>query len=85
MTKQKDDSFTSLYRDAGPYLGLGLQLAATIVIFIYAGDWLDKKYEQGGIITLISAFLGISIGLYNFIRTVLYLGNRKQKEDEPGE
>lgn len=85
MTKQKDDSFNSLYRDVGPYFGLGLQLAATIVIFIFAGDWLDKKYDQGGIITIISAFLGIGIGLYNFIRTVLYLGNRKKHEDESGE
>lgn len=69
-------------RDVGPYLGLGLQLAATIVVFVLVGSWLDKKYTQKYIFTLIAGLLGIGIGLYNLIKTLAYLEKRNKTENE---
>ncbi len=53
------------------YLGLGMQLAATVVIMIYIGVWLDKKFDSYPILFIVFSFIGITLGLYNFIRTVL--------------
>jgi F0F1-type ATP synthase assembly protein I len=69
-------------RDVGPYLGLGLQLAVTIVAFVLFGNWLDGKFSQNYIFTLIAGVLGIGIGLYNLIRTVTYLEKRSKIKNE---
>jgi F0F1-type ATP synthase assembly protein I len=81
--KPEDDSgIAKSLRDVGPYLGLGLQLAATIVVFVLVGSWLDTKYSQKYIFTLISGLLGIGIGLYNLIKTLAYLEKRNKTENE---
>lgn len=69
-------------RDVGPYLGLGLQLAVTIVVSVLIGSWLDKKFSQNFIFTLIAGVFGIAIGLYNLIRTVTYLEKRSKTRNE---
>ena len=80
--KPEDDSgIAKSLRDVGPYLGLGLQLAATIVVFVLVGSWLDKKYSQKYIFTLIAGLLGIGIGLYNLIKTLAYLEKRNKTEN----
>lgn len=53
------------------YLGLGLQLAATVTIMVFIGVWLDGKFKTEPILTVVFSFLGIVSGLYNFIKTVL--------------
>jgi hypothetical protein len=36
------------YREYGPYLTLGFQLAAAIIVFFFLGDWVDKRYGMVG-------------------------------------
>ncbi len=81
--KPEDDSgVAKSLRDVGPYLGLGLQLAITIVAFVLIGSWLDKKFSQNFLFTLIAGVFGIGIGIYNLIRTVTYLEKRSKIENE---
>ncbi len=81
--KPEDDSgVAKSLRDVGPYLGLGLQLAVTIVAFVLLGSWLDKKFSQNYIFTLIAGVFGIGIGLYNLIRTVTFLEKRNKSKNE---
>ena len=83
VLKPEDDSgIAKSLRDVGPYLGLGLQLAVTIVAFVLIGSWFDKKFSQNYIFTLIAGLLGIGIGLYNLIRTVTYLEKRSKLKHE---
>jgi len=63
-----------VYREVGPYLGLGLQLAITVTVMVFVGIWLDDKFELSPILTIIFAFLGIFAGLYIFIKSVLKSG-----------
>ena len=81
--KPEDDSgIAKSLRDVGPYLGLGLQLAVTIVAFVLIGSWFDKKFSQNYIFTLIAGLFGIGIALYNLIRTVTYLEKRSKLKNE---
>lgn len=81
--KPGDDSgIAKSLRDVGPYLGLGLQLAVTIVVSVLIGSWLDKKFSQNFVFTLIAGIFGIAIGLYNLIRTVTYLEKRSKTRNE---
>jgi hypothetical protein len=52
------------------YAGLGIQLAASIFVFVLAGQWLDRKLNAGGLITVIAAFLGFGGTMYWLIRSL---------------
>jgi ATP synthase protein I len=60
------------------YAGLGIQLAASIIIFVVIGQWVDRKLGTGGIATMVAAFLGFGGTMYSLIRSL----NRKNGEEE---
>jgi len=80
MTDNNNNGKNTL-NQVGQYLGLGTQLAATIVIMVFIGKWLDGKFNTGSLYTLICAFIGGGAGLYNFIKTVLDI--EKKSKNEP--
>ena len=53
------------------YLGLGTQLAVTVTGMAFLGYWLDKKFKCEPILTVVCSFIGVTAGLYNFIKMVL--------------
>ena len=68
------------YREIGPYLGLGTQLAATIILLFFFGRWLDNIFDISPALTITFSFLGGFAGIYNFIKTVLRLNEKKKVE-----
>ena len=60
------------------YAGLGIQLALSLLIFVLAGQWADRKLGTGGIITILAAFLGFGGTMYSLIRSL----NRTDKDGE---
>ena len=56
---------------AGTYAGLGLQLLATILIFLYAGQWLDRRMGAGGIVTVVSVLVGFGAAFYSIYRRLM--------------
>jgi F0F1-type ATP synthase assembly protein I len=72
--KTNQDKFKSIhkvYREIGPYIGLGMQLAVTVTIMVFLGIWLDKQFNLSPVLTIICAFFGVFAGLYSFIKSVL--------------
>ena len=45
----------------------------TLVVLVLAGQWADRKFGTGGIITIAAAFLGFGGTMYSLIRAL----NRK--------
>lgn len=80
LKPEKKSKYESVYRDVGPYLGLGFQLAASIVIMLFLGYWLDHRFNLYPVLTIVFALFGGAAGLYSVIRTVLEL-NKKKKTD----
>ena len=79
---KSDTDITSTYREVGPYLGLGTQLAATIVLMFFLGRWLDGELDTSPLLTICFSFLGGFAGIYNFIRAVLNLNKRNKIKDD---
>ncbi len=67
-------NISKVYREVGPYVGLGMQLAITVTVMVFLGIWLDGKFDLSPILTITFAFLGVFAGLYNFIKSVLKSG-----------
>ncbi len=59
------------------YAGLGVQLAATIVVGVLVGQWMDRKAGTDGLFTMVGALLGFGVTLYSLIRDV-------SKDDKDG-
>lgn len=78
LNPDKIKSANNFYKEIGPYLGLGLQLAVTVTIMVFIGVWLDGKFNTDPVLTIIFAFLGVFAGLYTFIKSVLKAGNDKK-------
>ena len=59
-------------KSPGPmrYAGLGIQLAVSMVVFVVAGQWLDRRLGTDGTITILAAFLGFGGTMYSLIRTL---------------
>ena len=81
IEKKPSGKLTDSYRSVGPYLGLGTQLAASIILMFFLGRWLDTKLNSTPLLVLICSFIGGFAGIYNFIKTVLAL-NEKNKIDK---
>jgi hypothetical protein len=62
---------------AAKYAGLGVQLAASVLIFVWVGQWADRKLGTGGLLTVIAAFLGFGGTMYWLIRSL----NRKDGDE----
>lgn len=74
------NDFQKTIRDAAPYMGLGVQLAATMVIFVLIGDWIDEKNESEPLFLTIFALAGIAVGMYTLIKTVMELEKKKKND-----
>lgn len=63
------------HKDPGPmrYAGLGVQLAASLLVFVLGGQWVDRRLGTGGVVTVAAAFLGFGGTMYWLIRQL----NRK--------
>lgn len=82
MTSEKNplNDLTQTFKEVGPYLGIGVQLAATIILMVLIGNWLDQKFEKNYLFTMIFAVLGIFSAMYNLLRTLNYLEKRKKNK-----
>lgn len=72
------DSLTKVYKEIGPYLGLGTQLAASIILMLFIGKWLDEYFDTYPYLMIIFSFLGGFSGIYNVIKSVLDLNKKKK-------
>jgi ATP synthase protein I len=78
LEPDKTRGASNFYKEVGPYIGLGLQLAVTVTVMVFLGIWLDGQFETKPILTLVFAFLGVSAGIYTFIKSALKAGNDKK-------
>ena len=50
------------------YAGLGLQLAVSLLVFVWIGQWADRKLGTGGVLTIVAALAGFGGTMYSVIR-----------------
>ncbi len=82
LKPESDSGIAKSLRDVGPYLGLGLQLAAIVIAMVLLGSWLDKKFNLNYILTLVFGLVGTAAGIYNLIKTVNDLERKSKIRNE---
>ena len=56
---------------ASDLAGIGLQFAVSILLFVYAGQWLDRRLGTGPIFLIIGVFLGAGGAVYSMYRKLM--------------
>ena len=56
---------------AGKYAGLGLQFALSIILFLYIGQWVDRKLGTDGPFLLLGVFVGAGAAFYSMYRSLM--------------
>jgi F0F1-type ATP synthase assembly protein I len=52
------------------YAGLGVQIAVSLLVFVWIGQWIDRKLGAGGLVTVVAAFVGFGATMYWLIRSL---------------
>jgi len=52
------------------FAGLGIQLAASIVLFVFAGLWVDRRLGTSGLFAILGAFLGFGGTMWWLMRAL---------------
>jgi ATP synthase protein I len=58
-------------REAAPYLGIGTSFAASVLLGVGAGYWLDRRLGTSPWLLLLGAVFGLAAGFYQFYKTVV--------------
>ena len=68
--------------DAGPslgtYAGHGLQFAVSILVFLYAGQWLDRKLGTDPWLMLLLMFVGAGASFFSMYRKLMAAQERDE-------
>ena len=59
------------------YAGLGLTFAASILAFLYAGQWLDRRLGTDPWLMISGVFLGAGAAFYSMYRKLMAIQERE--------
>jgi F0F1-type ATP synthase assembly protein I len=62
------------------FAGVGIQFAAAIVVFLFAGQWVDDRLGTNGLFTIAGVFIGAGAAFYNMYRKITAAQRRDDKE-----
>ena len=68
--------------DAGPYLGLGFQIALTMAFYVGLGVGVDLLLDTLPWLTILGALVGLGTVLYQVVRVAEELGEQSERDDE---
>ena len=62
------------------FAGVGVQFAVAIIVFLFAGQWLDKRLGTNGLFTIAGVFVGGGAAFYNMYRKITAAQRRDDEE-----
>jgi F0F1-type ATP synthase assembly protein I len=64
---------------AGAVAGMGLQFALSILLFLLAGQWIDRKLGTAPLFLMVFVFTGAGASFYSIYRKLV---EQQRREDE---
>jgi ATP synthase protein I len=66
---------------AGAVMGVGLQFAGSIVLFLFLGRWLDGRLGTEPWLLILGVFVGATAGFYALYRQLMSQPSPPQRKD----
>jgi F0F1-type ATP synthase assembly protein I len=73
---------SALMRASGQYMGYGLTLALSVLLFLGLGAWLDSKLGTSPLLLLVGAFIGMAAGFYSLYYHIVIEPRQRSGEDQ---
>ncbi len=64
------------------YGGVGLQFAGAILLFLFAGRWLDERLGTEPWLLLTGVMVGAAAGFYSMYRQLVIVPRRREEDGE---
>ncbi len=84
LAKLNERKGASALGAAGKYAGLGLQFALSILLFLYLGQWLDRRLGTEPLLLIVGVFTGAGGAFYSMYRTLTAESRRQADERREG-
>ncbi len=65
---------------AGEFMGVGLQFAGAILLFLFVGQWLDRRLGTSPWLLLLGVFTGAAAGFYALYRQLVIAPRERERE-----
>jgi len=78
---EKGDSQDAI-RASSEFIGYGMSFAASILLFLLGGNWLDEKFDTSPVFALLGMLIGFGAGFWSLYSHVA--GLRNPPDDEAG-
>ena len=56
---------------AGKYAGFGVQFAIAVLLFLYAGNWVDQKLGTSPLFLVLGVFVGAGASFYSIYQRLM--------------
>jgi F0F1-type ATP synthase assembly protein I len=66
------------------FAGMGLQFAVAIIVFLFAGQWLDNRLGFNGLFTVLGVFVGAAAAFYNMYHKITAAQKQDDEERKSG-
>ena len=76
--REESDRRATPASQAGEVLGVGLQFALSILLFLFAGRWLDSKLGTEPWLLLAGVMVGAAAGFYSLYRQLVIAPRERQ-------
>ncbi len=71
MTEENRSTGGNKSLSGNDFAGAGIQFAAALVLFVFLGSWLDKRFGTGPLFILLGVFGGGTAAFYSLYRKVV--------------
>jgi len=70
MTRENRSAESNNSLSGNDFAGAGIQFAVALVIFVFLGNWLDKRFGTSPLFIVLGVLIGGGGGFYSFYRKV---------------
>jgi F0F1-type ATP synthase assembly protein I len=78
--QHKKENAHTISRNVVPFLTMGFQLAAAVVLFLLLGHWIDNKFGISPIGKLVGVVLGTTGGFIKFFKTAAAITTEEKQQ-----
>ncbi len=66
---------------ASAYLGFGMQFVAALLLFLFLGQWLDRRLGTSPVFLILGVFVGAGGAIYSMYRKLMADQKRREGSD----
>ncbi|MDQ3521171.1 MAG: AtpZ/AtpI family protein [Gemmatimonadota bacterium] len=65
--------------NAGEFMGVGVQFAGAILLFLFAGRWLDERLGTSPWMVMLGVFVGFGLGFFSMYRQMVIMPRERER------